>query len=236
MTLYILGLLISFAAGVWVLYRSPANRKALNLFLAGGGAFLVTILFTHVLPEVFEVIPGHAGLALLTGFLLQIVLENFSRGIEHGHAHVKSSKSSIAVAVIALCIHAFIEGMPLASAILPEPETTRNSFLVGVFLHKIPVAVTLGLLLAKAGVSRSMSITTLALFTLSTVIGTGLQIALSQSFAEIAERLMFTSLALTVGILLHVSTTILFESGDQHRLKAPKILAIAAGVALGLFL
>jgi len=236
MIIYILGLIISFAAGTWVLYRGASNRKALNLFLSGGGAFLVTILFTHVLPEVFEVIPEYAGYALLAGFLLQIVLENFSHGIEHGHAHVKSSKSAVAVAVIALCIHALIEGMPLAGAVFNDAEALMRPFLIGVFLHKIPVAVTLGLLLSKSNFKRPQGLLVICIFIVSTLIGTVLQVLLTDSFADMAEQIMFISLALTVGILLHVSTTILFESGDQHRLTAPKIISMALGVALGVIL
>lgn len=236
MIFYIVGLLISFAAGAWVLFKGASNRKGLSLFLSGGGAFLVTILFTHVLPEVFEVIPEYAGFALLAGFLLQIVLENFSNGIEHGHAHVKSSKSAVAIAVSALCIHALIEGMPLAAAVFNDPEGSMQPFLIGVFLHKIPVAVTLGLLLSKSNFKRPLSLAILTVFILSTIVGTGLQVALTGSFHEMAEQIMFVSLALTVGILLHVSTTILFESGHEHRLNAPKIISMAAGVALGVLL
>ncbi len=236
MILYILGLLISFGAGAWVLFKGAENRKGLNLFLSGGGAFLVTILFTHVLPEVFEVIPEYAGLALLAGFLLQIVLENFSSGIEHGHAHVKSSRSAVIVAVIALCIHALIEGMPIASALLGDTEEHMRPFLVGVFMHKIPVAITLSLLLSRVNTSMTIKLVILAVFILCTVVGSLIQVFLTHSFHEIAEQLIFASLALTVGILLHVSTTILFESGEQHKLTGSKILSMIVGISIGLLL
>jgi len=45
---------------------------------------------------------------------------------------------------------------------------------------------------------------------------------------------MFMSLGLTIGILLHVSTTILFESSDQHRLSPTRITVIAIGITAGL--
>lgn len=236
MTIYILGLLASLVIGLFFVFQPLTERRSINLFLAGGGAYLVTILFTHVLPELFEVIPESAGYALLAGFLLQILLENFSRGIEHGHAHHKSTNKSLIVAVAALCIHAFLEGMPLASSISGLATNPRNAFLIGVFLHKIPVAITLALLLSRSDLSKKLQVLALTIFILSTVGGTYLQILLEDFYAHMAEKLMFWSLALTVGILLHVSTTILFESGDSHRLKTPKILAILAGLVLGVLL
>ena len=40
------------------------------------------------------------------------------------------------------------------------------------------------------------------------------------------------SLAIVIGIFLHISTTILFESSEGHRFNAYKMMAIAAGLAL----
>ena len=39
-------------------------------------------------------------------------------------------------------------------------------------------------------------------------------------------------LAIVVGIFLHVSTTILFESNEGHKFNAYKMLAITAGLAI----
>ena len=89
---YLIGLVVSLLAGLWFIYKTPENKTAIYLFLSAGGAFLMTIIFTHILPELFERLPSQAGYFLLAGFLTQILLENYSRGIEHGHAH--STKSS----------------------------------------------------------------------------------------------------------------------------------------------
>ena len=43
-------------------------------------------------------------------------------------------------------------------------------------------------------------------------------------------------LAFAVGIFLHVSTTIIFEADEDHRLSWRKALAILLGLALVLFL
>jgi hypothetical protein len=71
-------------------------------------------------------------------------------------------------------------------------------------------------------------------FIACTVLGSGLQMVIGHQFAEQAEVNMFYSLGLTIGILFHVSTTILFESSDNHKLTPKRIAVITIGLALGL--
>ena len=40
-------------------------------------------------------------------------------------------------------------------------------------------------------------------------------------------------MAIVIGIFMHISTTILFESGEVHRIHVPKLVAIIIGTALG---
>lgn len=75
MTTYILGLVISFAAGAWFIYKAPEKKQWIYLFLSAGGAYLITVLFTHILPELFENLGHTAGYVLLIGFIVQILLE-----------------------------------------------------------------------------------------------------------------------------------------------------------------
>jgi putative flippase GtrA len=42
--------------------------------------------------------------------------------------------------------------------------------------------------------------------------------------------------AMVVGVLLHVSTTILFESNSNHKLKINNLIAIVSAFVIGYFL
>jgi zinc transporter ZupT len=232
MTTYILGLLISFAAGLWFIYKAPKNKAWIYLFLSAGGAYLITILFTHILPELFEVLGTKAGYVLLIGFITQIILENYSRGIEHGHAHASATRTALIISYAALCLHALIEGMPLASVLFTNVITFDRELTLGIMLHKIPVAITLSTLLVRSGIQKNNAALWLLGFILCTVAGSFLQHLLGKT----SEEWMFMSLGLTVGILLHVSTTILFESSDHHRITPRRLAVIVIGIALGILL
>jgi hypothetical protein len=40
-------------------------------------------------------------------------------------------------------------------------------------------------------------------------------------------------MAIVIGIFMHISTTILFESGEVHRIHLGKLMAIIVGTVLG---
>lgn len=235
MSIYFFGLAASLAAGLWFFFRPPANKRWVSLFLSAGGAFLVAIIFTHIIPELFEQIPELAGYILLCGFLLQILLENVSKGMEHGHAHTSASEKGLIVSYVALCIHELIEGMPLAYAISGNDPLFARQLVLGVMMHKIPVAITLGTVLLRQKVNPAKSVMLLSGFILCTLLGSAIQFLIGHR-VENAEVWMFASLGLTIGILLHVSTTILFESSDHHRLSPPRIVVILLGITLGILI
>ncbi|NQV52979.1 MAG: ZIP family metal transporter [Flavobacteriales bacterium] len=230
MTTYILGLVISFAAGAWFIYKAPEKKQWIYLFLSAGGAYLITVLFTHILPELFENLGHTAGYVLLVGFIAQILLENYSHGIEHGHAHASSTRTALLISYAALCLHALIEGMPLASVLFNSVIQFDRELTLGIMLHKIPVAITLSTLLIRSGLGKNSAMLWLLGFIACTIVGSFVQHWLGND----SERLMFMSLGLTVGILLHVSTTILFESSDHHRLSPKRIAVIVLGILLGI--
>ena len=66
------------------LIKKGSNIK---LLLSFSGGFLLTIIFTHILPESYEM-NSNTGFFILIGFMLQLVLEYFSKGAEHGHTHI----------------------------------------------------------------------------------------------------------------------------------------------------
>ena len=74
------GLLVS-------LLQKSKNDQIIKLMLAFSGGFLLSIAFIHFIPELYEQSELSIGVYILIGFLIQIILEFFSGGIEHGHVH-----------------------------------------------------------------------------------------------------------------------------------------------------
>ena len=227
MNLTTLGLLFAsvIAGAIVVEIFKPKKSKNIQLLLTFSGAYLLAVSVLHLLPELFEHNTSkHIGLFILGGFLIQILLEYFSQGIEHGHFH-KSNIIPFSV-LISLCLHALLEGVPLGGDL---HEHTHNALLYGIVLHKMPVAIVLMTFFLQSNMKKSRAYILLFLFAIMAPLGVyagSIFSALSLYHNEI--------LAIVIGIFLHISTTILFESTDGHRFSFMKIVAIIVGACIAI--
>ena len=217
-----------------MLWVKPSDPNKLKLLIAFSGAYLLSITALHLLPEVFtdDDRGAYFGSFVLVGFFIQVMLEYLSGGIEHGHAHTHRSAGLPVGLMIGLCLHAFLEGMPLGGGDAGHSHHGHSHshglepLLLGIVLHKYPVAMVFLAMLLNSGLAKAKAFGLLAVFAAMAPLGTLL------SGVEMVGQYNRESLAIVIGIFLHVSTTILFESSEGHRFNAYKMMAIAAGLAL----
>ena len=220
-------LFLSVIAGaVIVELFKPSKSKNIQLLLTFSGAYLLAVSVLHLLPEIFHHNHNkYIGVFILGGFLIQILLEYFSQGIEHGHFH-KSNFIPFSV-LISLCLHALLEGVPLGGHL---HHHAHNALLTGVVLHKMPVAIVLMTFFLQSNMKKQKAYFYLLLFALMAPLGVFAG-NLFTTLANYHNEIM----ALVIGIFLHISTTILFESSDGHKFSAQKIITIIIGAILATF-
>lgn len=195
------------------------KQQWVSYLLSFSGAFLLSITLFEMLPEAFEVPSEHTGLLIMVGILLQLSLEFFSKGAEHGHVHLHENKEQFPLLLfLSLSVHAFIEGFPVSS---------NEHVLFGVVLHKVPIAIILSIYFIKAKLNVTYTLLFLLLFALMTPLGSLMAVTLD----GLQESLGAIN-AIAIGVFLHVSTTILFESSKNHRFNLNKLLTILLGVLL----
>ena len=219
--------------GIIVTYLHAANKnKFIKLMLSFSGGFLLAIDFTHFVPELYASETKNIGLFILLGFLIQLVLEFFSGGIEHGHVHVHKGQKMPWGLFISLSAHSILEGIPLGNqyaGIEVGHHHGEHSLLFGILFHQLPVAVALMTLLLNTNISKSKAWLILIAFGIMTPLG--LTIGLISSTA--ASFLDFNMiLAIVVGMFLHISTTIIFETSENHKFNILKLTSILIGCTL----
>lgn len=216
-----------------ILVELLKRSSNIKLLLSFSGGFLLTIIFTHVLPESYEAL-GSTGYFILLGFFLQLVLEYFSKGAEHGHTHVHQEKiSHFPIAIfISLSLHAFIESIPINHLGDGHSHHLMNDLFWGVFIHKIPVAVALKTILDASGIKSALSWIYLFIFALMAPLGLLVGGWVSSHFDTSLNWL----LAVAIGMFFHVATTIIFESSEGHRVNFLKLIAILLGFGVGLLI
>lgn len=215
-------LAVAIGYGIATIFQKK-ELSQLPVILAFSGAFLLSTTLFELLPEVFETGGEHIGVFIMVGLLLQIVLDFFSKGAEHGHVHIHTEQKIFPIALfISLSAHALIEGFPL---------TNHTAMFYGVIVHKIPIAIILALFFHKAKFSTATTLLFLTLFAIMTPLGSFLMNRIS-FLQEYAPQIN----AIAIGVFLHVSTTILFESSKNHSFSFSKMTAVFMAVILAYFL
>jgi len=220
--IYIIPILAVWFGFTFVWFTKPKHGDNLQLLLAFSGAFLLSMTFFELLPDVYSAHdPKIIALCILGGILLQVFLEFFSKGAEHGHMHFKLKESKFPVVLfISLSIHALVEGVPIHD---------NDSILYGIIIHKIPIAIILSLFLINSKMRLSTSLLFIAAFSLMTPLGS--YISTSPLVASYGHLLT----ALAIGVFFHISTIILFESAQGHAFNLRKLVVIVLGIGIAYF-
>ncbi|MFM1874785.1 MAG: hypothetical protein RL266_522 [Bacteroidota bacterium] len=216
----------AFVGGMlaWSIKVSAHNMK---IVLGFSGAFMLGLSFFHVLPEAYAAVGSYAGIWVLIGFMVQIVLEVFSKGMEHGHAHALHGKQIPLALFVGLGIHSLLEGLPFGGVHAHE----HHSLLAGVMIHKIPVAFILGTVLRGSGFSVMQGGLAILGFAAMAPLGGLVTHFFEDRIIEVGQFQGIVQ-AMLVGVFLHIATTIIFESDKGHAFNLTKLVAILLGFVL----
>lgn len=224
-----------------VLWIKPNNKSHIKLLLAFSGAFLLGMTVFTLIPEIYHAVfesdsslhtadldEAHThdvgktiGIWIIIGILLQIVLEFFSHGAEHGHFHspAKGLRTQFPWGLfISLSIHSILEGFPLHA---------HSNMVYGIFIHHLPIAMVLTIFFLDSGIGTKKTLIFLFLFSLMTPFGAFLANTVPQLVAYHTQMS-----AIVIGIFLHISSVILFETSENHHFNYLKLGVIVLGFAL----
>lgn len=205
------------------LFLKPKSKTKLKLLLAFSGSFLLSLTVMHLLPEVYESHNTNIGLFIMAGILFQIILEFFSKGAEHGHVHGHETMSHIPwLLFVSLCIHAFLEGFPVSH---------HHNLALGIAIHHLPIAIILTMFFINAQLDKKAIFFFMITFAVMTPLGTILS-----DYLPILNNYYNEITAVVIGILFHISSTIIFESSEGHKFNVAKVSMIVIGIVLAYFI
>jgi zinc and cadmium transporter len=243
MSLWLLTILLSLPVLVtgFIFLSLKIKTQDLRFLLAFSAAYLFSISVTHLLPECYEGSNTKSiGLFILVGFFIQIFLEYFSTGIEHGHTHAHShscEKHLPLGMIIGLYLHSLLEGLPIYQSGIIETHSqavlsTQESLVFGITIHNIPIAIAFVTLLLEHKTSKIKTALLLLGFALMAPLGCLISYVLNSVGVQNYDGFLKLSFAVVIGIFLHISTAIMFETGENHKYNLAKIMSMIAGVFL----
>lgn len=215
--------------GGFLLTKLPDLSRVRHKQLIGLGAgFILAAVLLEVIPELGGESNTDLSLAmgwLLGGYLLVQFLEHtiaphFHFG-EEIHPEEMQRRGAATAAVIALSIHAFFDGVAIASGLLTNFRLGTMLF-IAVMLHKIPEGVTVASIILSSGKAIRAAQRATAMVALATFVGV-LSVTLVGSVVKYA-------LPLSAGVTLYIAASDLIPEVNHEGWRASVL--VFAGVAL----
>ena len=213
-----LTLVIGLAGGLLpVLAKWKQNQQLLHRMTCVASGFLLASALLVVIPEGFTLAdskqPLLMGGAILTGFLLMLVLEGSGIGHavheehhdhdeEHGHTHVHHQTAPLLL-VLGLSLHAAADGLAVGSAAASSSGALTSLVALAVILHKVPAAFSLGVFSMHQHTERSKAVRDVLLFSLATPLFIILAYLLLQN---LSDSLIGLVMLFAAGTFLYVAT------------------------------
>jgi zinc and cadmium transporter len=224
--LFALGAAAGNIVGALAVVRQERRSLAfIETCLAFGAGFMLALVLIGVLPVVFSspgAAAGRAGFLVLLGYVLvhlaqHVITPHFHFGVETHQVGPEAGYS----ALVGLTLHAFFDGVAIASGFLVSWGLGIGFFL-GVMLHKLPEGVTVSSIMLASGQGRRRAVASGVILGVATVIGA----LVTEAVASLAQY----GLALAAGVTLYVAASNLVPEIQRGRL-ARTTLAFLGGAA-----
>ena len=216
-------------AGAFAVVRRERRSLAfIEICLACGAGFMIALVLVGVLPEVLATPGDGAGAGFLV--LLGYVLVHLAQHVFTPHFHFGEETHAVSPragdsALVGLTLHAFFDGVAIASGFLVS-ERLGLLFFLAVVLHKLPEGVTIASLMLASGRGRGPALWSGAVLGVATIAG----VLLTEAVAPLAR----SGLALAAGVTLYVAASNLVPEFQAKR--GVRMTAAFLGGALALLL
>jgi zinc and cadmium transporter len=226
--IFAVGAAMGNVAGALAVVRQEKRSLAfIETCLAFGAGFMLALVLIGVLPVVFTARgTGNpaAGLLVLLGYVVvhvaqHVITPHFHFGVETHHVGPEAGYS----ALVGLTLHAFFDGVAIASGFLVS-WSLGVAFFLGVMLHKLPEGVTVSSIMLASGLGRRRAIGAGVVLGIATIIGA----LVTQAVAPLAQY----GLALAAGVTLYVAASNLVPEIQSSRRARTTLAFLGGAVAL----
>src|SRR5207249_8906405 len=137
--------------GLAVTRRAVRELRVIELLVAFGAGFMLSVAIVELLPAAFSRSGNVAAALVLLGYLaVHLTQHTITPHFHFGEETHPVSSIAGTSALVGLLLHTFFDGVAIASAFLVRAELGIMVF-VAIFLHKLPEGVTISSLMLAGG-------------------------------------------------------------------------------------
>jgi ZIP family zinc transporter/zinc and cadmium transporter len=212
----------NLAGGYAVVRHERRSLVVIDLFLAFGAGFMLSVAVLEVAPEAIAR-RADAPLFILAGYFAvhlaqHVLVPHFHFGEE---THRVSARQGLTI-LAGLLLHTFFDGVAIASGFLVSDHLGLLLFLA-VFFHKLPEGLTMASVMLAGGRGGARALAAAGLLGVATILGVLL--------TEVSATLVDHGLAISAGVTFYVAASNLVpEFQSRHGWKMP--VAFFGGAAV----
>jgi len=212
--------------------RRDWSQQYLKYFLALGAGFMLAVAFLEMIPESLHLAGELATVYVLAGYFIVHFFEHtlaphFHFG-EETHAEQMVPAHASYAALLGLAMHAFFDGVAIASGLLVSAWLGGVVFL-SVFLHKLPEGFTVASLMLAAGRGRRMALMASGLLAAATLAGVVLM--------DLLRAQVNYALPISAGVTIYVAASDLMpEVNREPGVRLALVVFLGVGILLALHL
>lgn len=215
----------SFGGMAIVSFKKKWTEAFLSIVVALSAGFMLSASILRMLPESLA-LSSKAPLFMLIGYLAVYFFESlFSAHFHLGEKAHQGRKFDPTVGIsafIGLCLHAFFDGVSIASGFF---ITQKLGFLIflATILHKIPEGAMLASIMLTSGLNKRLAFGSTLMLGFSTILGALL--------TSIVSNMVGLALAISTGIIIYVAASDLIPKVNEER-ELKNSTAIVSGVVM----
>jgi len=198
--------------GAWAVVRAERRSlAAIQLLLAFSAGFMLALVLVGVLPALFRSAEeaSIAGVLVLMGYLLVHVTQHVLTPHFHfGEETHEVPRSAGYAALAGLVLHAFFDGVAVASGFLVS-WSLGVMFFLAILVHKLPEGVSVASVMLASGLGRARAMQAGLVLAGTTIAGT----LLTGAIGSLARY----GLALAAGVTLYVAASNLVPEVQARR-------------------
>jgi zinc and cadmium transporter len=185
--------------GLAVTRRAVRELRVIELLVAFGAGFMLSVAIVELLPAAFARSgTAAAGLVLLGYLAVHFTQHTLTPHFHFGEeTHPVSSIASTS-ALVGLLLHTFFDGVAIASAFLVRSQLGILVF-IAILLHKLPEGVTISSLMMAGGRTRGRAVGAAALLGVATLLG----VVLTEQLSLLVRH----GLAIAAGVTIYVAAS-----------------------------
>ena len=222
------------ATGLLLYFFRKINTNFLNLLIALWAGSMLAVSLVHIFPESLEQ-TEFAVFAFLWWFITIYLIEELLTPHRHDHSHGDHAHEDphehydhvAIVTFVAIFSHTFLDGVGIRAGMWLS-ETAGYAILFGVWVHQIPVSLSLAALMRESKLEKKIQILWVLFFALAAPLGYLISDRMLSSVSEVTVGL---AAAFAWGSLLYIATTDLLPViHSTSKNKYLSILAFLMGV------